>query len=71
MLMRRIFTCRVMNFSSADENIYRQIMPTKHSCRRKILPFLEFSKTGSEDYFSLKWHKNIDDPVCDLTFDLQ
>ena len=46
-------------------------MPTKTFCRQKVLPFLKFSETYSEHSFSLRWHKNIDHPACDLTFDLQ
>ena len=48
-----------------------KLLRTKKFCRRKIVPFLKFSETCSEHSFSLKWHKNIDHPACDLTFDLQ
>ena len=40
----------------------------------KYLPTKNFtiSKSfGNLDSFSLKWHKNIDHPACNLTFDPQ
>ena len=60
------------NVSSGDKNIYPRIINADENYyQQKILPFLEFSEICPEHLFSIKWHKNIDHPACDLTFDLQ
>ena len=50
-------------------------MPPKIITNNKFLTMnnfiiLKFSETFSENSFSLKWHKDIDNPSCDLTFDI-